>query len=124
MSLSRPDPSEYHEFYQTYVSLVPNADCLSALESQAPRTEALFRSAEDRADDRYAPDKWSVKQVLGHIVDSERVFSDRALRFARADRAELPGIDQDVFMAGAEFDRYVKDRAEELRSLAKAAGLI
>ena len=105
MSITRrPDPSEYAEYYGTYVGLVPDGDVLSALENQLERTEALFRSLDpERVDHRYAPKKWSAKEVLGHVVDAERVFSDRALRFSRRDPTELPGIDQDVLMAGAHF---------------------
>lgn len=104
-NLSAPSPEEYAEYYGTYVRLVPPGDVVAHLRQQGAATVALLgRVEEARSAFRYAPGKWSIKQLLGHIVDGERLFAYRALSIARGDPAELPGMDQDVWMAGVDFD--------------------
>src|SRR4051812_41348523 len=101
----RPDSSEYAEYYDRYTTLVPEGDVVSILTQQAEESlQVLRRIDEAKANYRYAPDKWSVKQVLGHLIDSERVFAYRALRFARNDKQALTGFDQDQFMNGVDFN--------------------
>jgi DinB superfamily len=101
----RPASTEYAPDYARYVDLVTEADVIAALENQFKAARGLFASVpEEKARYRYAHDKWSIKEVLGHVVDAERVFSYRALRFARYDSTELPGFDQDTFAANANFD--------------------
>jgi hypothetical protein len=101
----RPDPGEYAPFYGRYVEMVPEGDIVAILARQSGDTLALLRELDDRqALHRYAPGKWSIKEVLGHIADCERVFSYRALRFARGDETELPGFDENAWMPPADFD--------------------
>lgn len=98
-----PAPGEYAPYFGRYVSLVPEGtDLLSHLEQQAPATVALIRELDP--DYRYAPGKWSVKQALGHLTDTERVMAYRLLRVSRGDTTPLPGFDQDVLVNGAAFD--------------------
>lgn len=105
MPISRPEPNEYHEFYETYVSKVARDGALERLETQIDETLSLLSGLDDeRARHRYAPDKWSVKELLGHLIDTERVFAYRAMCIARGERASLPGMEQDDYVAGAGFD--------------------
>ncbi|MFC4455012.1 DinB family protein [Deinococcus sonorensis] len=101
--MPRPQVSDYSTFAATYIDLVPEPDVLAALQEQAAHTEALLRAVQN-PDYRPAPDKWSVRQVVGHMADTERVFGFRALWFARQDPAPLPGFDQDQWMASSDFD--------------------
>ena len=95
-ALTRPDASEYAPYYGRYVSLVEDADVVSTLERQGRELSALVRSIpESRADFRYAEGKWSIRDLLGHVIDGERVFAFRALCFARGDAQPLPGFEQD-----------------------------
>ena len=102
----RPAASEYAEYYGGYIGHVPDGDVLSRLASQGEATRKLLMGVgESRAAHRYAADKWSIKQVIGHLVDGEWLFGYRALAFARRDPGALPSMDQDAWMAAAEFDR-------------------
>ncbi|HKC24480.1 MAG TPA: DinB family protein [Thermoanaerobaculia bacterium] len=95
-ALTRPDASEYAPYYGRYVSLVEDADVVSTLERQGRELSALVRAIpESRADFRYAEGKWSIRDLLGHVIDGERVFAFRALCFARGDAQPLPGFEQD-----------------------------
>jgi len=102
----RPEPSEYDDFYAGYVAQVPDGDVLELLKEQGASHRELFAAIpEEKHDHRYAPGKWTVKEVIGHLIDTERVFAYRALAFARGDAAPIPGMDQDEYMAGADFGR-------------------
>lgn len=102
---ARPEAGEYAPYYEKYVALVPEGDIVETLERQSADTLSLLRSlSEEQGASRYEPGKWSVKEVVGHIADCERVFAYRALRFARDDRTPLSGFDQDDFARGAGFD--------------------
>ena len=90
-AIPRPAAAEYDPYYGRYIGKVPDGDLLRTLQDQARDTQALLAGlSEAKALHRYAPGKWSIKEVIGHVTDAERVFSYRALRFARADtRAAL-----------------------------------
>jgi hypothetical protein len=120
--LGRPGSDEYASFYARYVSLVPEGDVLDLLERQAGDTQGLLRPlTPERALHRYAPDKWSVTEVAGHLCDAERVFSYRALCFARGDETPLPGFDEAAYTPQAGFDRRgLEDVLDELLVLRKA----
>jgi hypothetical protein len=103
-SLVRPEPTEYAAFYETYVSKVPGSDVMSQLESQRLQTAQLFAASTERDGNfRYAPGKWTIKEVVGHLSDSERIFSYRALRIARGDQTPLPGFEQDDYVKNGNF---------------------
>lgn len=101
----RPEATEYNPYYGKYVSLVAGDDILAALSDQLSETLALLGSVpESEAGFRYAPGKWSMKELVGHVIDGERIFAYRALRFARNDRTPLPGFEQDDYIQNASFD--------------------
>lgn len=99
-----PEPSEYAPYYHRYVSLVPAGNLLETLEQQCEKTRFLLANLdENEGDTRYAPGKWTVKEVLGHIIDTERVMAYRALRISRNDPTPLPGFDQEIFIANGPY---------------------
>jgi len=118
-----PDASEHAPYYGRYIALVNAGDILAALTQQAPETQALFSGFSDAEQDyRYAPDKWSVKEVLGHVIDTERVFAYRALRIARNDRTPLPGFEQDDYVRyGAFAELRLADMLEEFACVRRAS---
>jgi DinB superfamily len=102
----RPEKNEYNPFYETYVSLVPETEILPSLESQIEQTRALLNSiSEEKSLFRYGTDKWSIRQVIGHMIDGERVFAFRAFTFSRADNAQLAGFDENHYVSQADFDQ-------------------
>ncbi|HXL14848.1 MAG TPA: DinB family protein [Methylomirabilota bacterium] len=104
-AIARPAPGEFIEYYGKYISLVPGEDALPALRDQIRETARLLKPLDEpRALHRYAPGKWSVKEVVGHISDSERVFAYRALRIGRGDKTPLPGFDEKTYTPGGRFD--------------------
>ena len=115
-SINRPEPTEYVPYYERYISLVTQGDVLEALEQQLKTTLNLLRGiSESQADSRYAPGKWSIKELVGHLIDTERIFAYRALRFSRNDRTPLPGYEQDDYIRNAAFGQCkLADLASEL----------
>ena len=99
----RPTPDEYAQYYAGYVAAVPDGDLVALLASEET-IAALSGLPDDRARYRYGPGKWSVKEVVGHVADTERVMAYRALRIGRGDQTPLPGFDQDAFVRGAQWD--------------------
>ncbi len=92
-------PGEYGAFYQGYVDLAGDQDLIEGLRSSKSRMLDLMKSIpESKHNYAYAAGKWTIKQILGHLIDTERVFAYRALRFARHDRTDLPGFDQDDYV--------------------------
>ena len=120
--IARPGTDEYAPYYGTYIGKVPDGDLRAMLASQLAETLALIRSIpESRGGHRYAPDKWSIKGVLGHLADSERIFSYRALRIGRGDTTPLPGFEQDDYVPMGNFDaRTLRDLADELGAVRQA----
>jgi DinB superfamily len=118
-TIGKPDTTEYLPYYGKYVSLVPEGDILTVLGKQMEETIGLLNSIpESRANFRYAPDKWSIKELVGHVIDTERIFTYRALRFARNDKTPLPGYEQDDYIRNASFDRCkLTDLASELETV-------
>ncbi|HXZ78862.1 MAG TPA: DinB family protein [Terriglobales bacterium] len=105
-AIDRPQANEYNEYYSRYISLVPQQDILLTLERQLPETVKLLRNVgEDRGGYRYAPDKWSIKQVIGHLADTERVFAYRALRISRNDSTPIEGFEQDDYVLYGPFQQ-------------------
>lgn len=103
--IARPDATEYAPYYGQYVGKVPDGDLLEILARERRETVALLRGLSDaQALRRYQPGKWSVKEVIGHVCDSERVFSYRAMRIARGDTTPLASFDQDAYVPAGGFD--------------------
>jgi uncharacterized damage-inducible protein DinB len=104
LCIARPEPGEYAPYYDRYISLVPGSDILTTLDSQRRQTLLVLCGRDDSDGDfRYAPDKWSAKEVLGHVCDSERVFAYRALRISRGDRTPMEGFEQDDYVRNGPF---------------------
>jgi len=125
-ALARPESNEYAAYYEKYVSLVPEGGVVETIERQGAETLALLRGLpEGRGAHRYEPGKWSVKQVVGHIIDTERIFAYRALAIARGESQPLPGMDQEEYMAGADFDaRTLADLADEFEAVRRSTVLL
>ena len=121
----RPAPTDYAEFYANYVSLVPEEEVLSAIETQSSETQKLIASIDEtRGAYRYAEGKWSVKEVFGHVTDAERVFGYRALCIARGDQTSLPGFDEQEYMRNANFDDWKIGDLAELYALNRRANIV
>ncbi len=115
--LQRPGPDEYDDYYGLYIQQVPDGDVLETLASEIETTgELIARVPSELETYRYEPGKWSVREVVGHVLDAERVFAQRALWFARASPDALPGMEQDdwaeVSNAG---ERQLADLFAELK---------
>jgi hypothetical protein len=101
--IGRPHPSEAASFYATYIDLILTDDPLIVMEDQLEEVEEIFSTiSEEKSLYRYAPDKWSIRQLLNHVTDTERAFAFRALWFARGFADPLPSYDQDIAAAGAQ----------------------
>lgn len=121
--MKRPDASEYADYYANYISKVPGTKILDVLEAQRLQMLHLFAGRSERDGSfRYAPGKWTVKEVLGHVTDTERIFAYRALRFARGDQTPLPGFEQDDFVKNGGFAaRTLADLVEEFGAVRSAS---
>jgi hypothetical protein len=102
---TRPAADEFAPYYGRYIDRVPEGDILELLEAQLPEVmDVLDDVSEDRAGHRYEPGKWSIREVIGHIADTERVMAYRAMRIARMDRTPLPGFEENDYVANANFE--------------------
>jgi uncharacterized protein (TIGR03083 family) len=119
---SRPDSAEYADYYKNYIDRVPDGPLTDFLTQQVTRYRQLLSSISDQsAGTPTAPGKWSIKQVLGHVCDAERVMAYRALRFARGDQKELHGFEQDDYVREAGSNsRSLAELLDELESVRKA----
>ena len=119
MQTARPDATEYAPFYAGYVAGVPESDIVAVLrESGRDILAALAAIPESQGGHRYAAGKWSVREVIGHLIDAERIFSYRALRLARADATPLPGFEENDYVRAAHSDeRSLADLVDELRAV-------
>ena len=113
--MPRPDATEYAEYHAKYVAMAPGDDPFAALETGREALVSLLRGLpEDVAETVHAPYTWSVKEVLGHMIDCERIHAYRALRVARGDETRLPGFDENLYVANACFDaRSLDDLLDE-----------
>lgn len=103
--VKKPEATEYAAYFEGYVSLVPDGDIRELLTEQIQETLSLLQNiSESQSNFRYAEGKWSIKQLVGHIIDGERVFAFRALSFARGDTAALPSMSQDDYINNAAYD--------------------
>src|SRR5215203_7095160 len=120
--MSRPDLSRVPEFYHGYISKAKGDDVMTALRNSTKELFSLLKSIPpEKGGHRYAEGKWTIKEVVQHMIDGERVFTYRALRFARKDDTPLPGFDENLFAQTAKADtRNWNDLVEEFASLRKA----
>lgn len=112
----RPGTNEYNPYYSTYIKLVPDGDIIHILEQQMKETNLLLKDISDSEGHfRYAPNKWNIKEVIGHIADTERIMAYRLLSIARGETAELPGYNDDMYVLRAAFDKQsMQDLLENL----------
>ena len=122
--MPKPRPDECDPYYHRYIQRVPDGDILELLARQPADTAPfLARFRGPRAEHRYAPGKWSVKEVVGHMVDTDRVFGFRAFHIARGDQRPLPSMEQDEYIADNDFGRRdLDDLVAELGAV-RAANL-
>jgi len=103
--MKRPLPSEYPSFYKHYVDNVKTDNIIKELRDQVIDIQAIISEIpEEKEEYLYAPGKWTIKEIIGHIIDTERVLGYRAMRFARKDKTPLPGYDENHFVANANFN--------------------
>jgi uncharacterized damage-inducible protein DinB len=121
-TIPRPRADEHAPFYGGYIALVPDGDLIELLRTQQQETARLLRPLSDeRARFAYAPGKWTVKEVVGHISDAERIFAYRALRFARGDGQGLAGFDENAYVPPGRFnERTIGDLVDELEAVRAA----
>ena len=122
MIAAAPDRTEAAEYYFTYINQVGEGDIRDILRAQLPETMDLLRGiSEERSRHKYAPDKWTIRQVVSHINDTERLFVFRALWFARGFDTSLPSFDQNIAIATAEADeRPFSSHVEEFGAVRAA----
>ena len=119
----RPGPGEHASYYRRYIDLVPEGDILDILRDQLGETLALLQQVPlEREGHRYAPGKWSIREVVGHLLDTERVFAYRSLTMARSDGADLPGMDQEEWARNSNAAaRSLDDLAAEWAGVRRAS---
>ena len=118
----RPITGEFADYYTEYIAMVPDGDIISILEDQIHSTIALLEPvSEQQGEYRYASGKWSVKEVLGHMADTERVMAYRLLAIGRGDAVSLPSMDEDNYVREADFNRQtIIDLRENLLAVRNA----
>jgi len=123
MTQKRPQSNDYAPFYGKYVMLVPDGNFLEILETQPREMKQMLEPLTDaQADFRYAPGKWSIKEILGHVIDAERIFAVRILRIARGDQTPLPGFEQDDYVRVSNAaSRTLSDLLEEFAAVRRAS---
>ena len=120
--ISKPQPGEYAPYAAGYIAKVPSGPIIEILEYLKDSTYNFFaRMTSEQADYAYADGKWTLKQLLGHMIDTERVFSFRVLCFSRGDKNPLPGFEQEDYVANSTYDtRSIQDLANEFKALRTA----
>ncbi|WP_432713798.1 DinB family protein [Pedobacter sp.] len=119
--MNRPQPSEYPQWGEQYISLVEEEDILTLLERQATEFPDFLNNFIEKADYAYAPGKWTIKELAGHLIDTERILCFRLLSFARGEQADLPGFEEDDYVKNANFQpRSLLSLGEEFSLLRRA----
>src|SRR5262249_49311650 len=120
--MQRTRATEYAPYFERYVALVPENNIVEAMEAQIGEMQRLLGEVpESQANMRHPPYTWTIKEVVGHLTDTERIFCYRALRFARADKTPLPGFDENAYVPAANFNRFsLKDLAGEFEAVRRA----
>ena len=118
--MNRPQTDEYPAWGETYIKLV-DGDVLSILTQQTADFSDFINSLSDIADHAYAPGKWTIRELIGHIIDTERILVYRLMSFSRGEQQALPGFDEDDYVAGAHFsDRSLQSFSKEFELLRQA----
>jgi uncharacterized damage-inducible protein DinB len=104
--MKRPEATEYVPYFHQYIQLVKGDHPIKALENQIIAMQAfLSEIPEEKENFRYAEGKWSIKEIIGHLIDTERIFGYRALCYARGDKTNLPGFEENDYVANANFEK-------------------
>jgi uncharacterized damage-inducible protein DinB len=124
--MPRPDLSRIPDFFHKYVNLVKEDELMQAFKNSTKSLEFFFKTIPaEKHDYRYADDKWTIKDLVQHIIDAERIFSYRALRFARKDTTPLPGFDENLFAENAKaYKRNWNDLMEEFSAVRKSTEIL
>lgn len=124
--MNRPTAEEYNPYFEKYIQLVPDEHVIYFLNDQLKSALKFFEKINDeKSNYRYAEDKWSIKQILGHLIDTEQIFAYRALRFARDEKESLLGFDENAFVDNANFDELsFSDLVEQFIHLRKHTVLL
>lgn len=123
--MSRATELDYPRSHAAYVALVPEEDILAAMAGQSSETQKFLASLDEgRASYRYAAGKWSIKEVIGHVIDGERIFGYRALSVARGETQALPGFDENDYVRNASFDTWKIGDLAELYALSRRANIV
>ncbi|PFA69168.1 damage-inducible protein DinB [Bacillus sp. AFS015802] len=118
--LIKPETNEYPPYYKEYVNNVPDGDLLQVLDGQLNETMNLLKNlSEEKAELRYAPKKWTIKEVVGHITDTERIMGYRLLSVGRGEKAMLPGYQDDEYVKRAKFNRFTLSELLHHQSLVR-----
>ncbi|MEO7084338.1 MAG: DinB family protein [Gemmatimonadaceae bacterium] len=122
MTIARPAAEEHDAYYTKYIDRVPDGDLIQLLEAQMQDTIAVLSTVTpDREDFAYAPGKWTIKESIGHLSDTERIMAYRALRVARDDKTNLPSFDENLFVPAGEFGaRTLSDLIDEMKAVRAA----
>ena len=100
--MGRPQPSEYDPYYERYISLVADDEIIDTLGAQPTKLQDLLTALpEEKGDFRYADGKWSIKELIGHLIDGERMFAYRLFRISRGDETPIEGFEQDGYIENA-----------------------
>lgn len=120
--IKRPQPDEYAQYAANYIAKVPDTPILETLEHLKESSYSFFSQlTEEQANYAYAEGKWTLKQVLGHMIDTERVFSFRAFCFSRGEKAAFPGFEQDDYVNNGGFEtRSIRSLADEFKAVREA----
>jgi len=123
--MSRPKTGDYTSHYETYIRLAEGTTVQALIENHSTALNAFISSLpEDKADYRYASDKWTIKDVVQHLIDAERIFTYRALRFARKDKTPVPGFEENDYAANADTaKRSLKQLQEEFIAVRRSTDL-
>ena len=107
--MEKPKATEYNPYFERYINLVPEDDIISLMETQLENTIIFLKNIpKEKYNYSYDKGKWTLKEVLGHIIDNEIIFSYRALRIARNDKTPLPGYEQDDYVKFADFNKGIR----------------
>jgi hypothetical protein len=120
--MNRPEKNEYGEYYERYISLVPGGDIVGEMSAQPTQLQDIFVSMpEEKGIYAYADGKWTIKEVLSHLIDGERIFGYRALRISRGDKTPIEGFEQDDYIEHSHAnERSLADLLEEFNLLRRA----
>ena len=124
--MPKPSPANYPSYFQRYISLVPEEDLQTAFKNQLPIISGFLQSiTEEKSNHTYAPGKWTIKELLQHMTDTERIFAYRSLCFARKEQASLPGFDENEYAANSNANiRSWKDLTDEFLLVRKTTEIL